>query len=747
MHALWARLGVFIVLVVSGGALGAAGGGPTSANEWDYCIPSTDRLDADGSGGSSHETIIDLARSMRPAVDINGSTAHFVGENYKCKMHQGLVRFVVPRAMKIDFSLEEFSVGGTSLVSVASKDLTPAAYDASTVMWDRGGVVEFYERRNREIEQYFVVPSRPSTAGDLVMRGRIATTLTPPIDGTKARVLIFLKDGKPAVCIKDAIVNDAAGRTLAVDLSYDAGQLCLRVPAAWLADATYPLTVDPTIGSLISVDASSSGGTSENDSSLLFHVVDAAYSSTKDEYIVVWNEMFAAGSDTTTTAEDDYDVWFCRVNASTGAIVASSPGATNPGYIADTPVQEGPAQVAYNALRGEYLCAYHMLDNSAYPTLAATLGQILGTVITEAGAPVAPTMFVINDDQMTGLWDMDPDVTAIGSGGWLAVWQHTSGTASGAPISARIVASAGTTTGSSVLATDDTLVVEGRPAVSYNATTGEAVVVWDTGTVSTSTSKEVRACVASLTSGLSLGATVAVSAVDATESRFADIAENPTTSEWLVVWEEVVTAGSVGLPLSGDIAAQLYKTTSGSLTTVGSLVPLVGGPTIDGFPRVAHSTPTNSYIVTWHRLTWSSPTPPSTLTDSNMIASRFSDSLSALESSASVTTATTIEFFGAVATRATYPQNAIVGWEFVDTSVLPTDYVPKCILFDMPGGTPPPGGGGVPPPGGGGGTPAAGGGGGGGKTCGCSAGADVGHGMLWTLALVVFLMVLSSYRR
>jgi hypothetical protein len=120
-----------------------------------------------------------------------------------------------------------------------------------------GAVTERYDLREAGPEQSFVIERRPGgPLGDLVVRGAVDSSLATadrePAHGT----LTFRdRDGRDLVDYGAAWAIDAIGRRLDVKTAVVDGAIELRVPAAWLADAAFPVVVDP----LVSVSTITSG--------------------------------------------------------------------------------------------------------------------------------------------------------------------------------------------------------------------------------------------------------------------------------------------------------------------------------------------------------------------------------------------------------------------------------------------------------------------------------------------------------
>ncbi|MCA8950737.1 MAG: hypothetical protein KDE27_14640 [Planctomycetes bacterium] len=120
--------------------------------------------------------------------------------------------------------------------------------------FDRGGVVEAYDVRADGLEQTFVIATRPAGVGDLVIRGDVATELVADARaGEHAAVDFRDADGNAIVRYGAATAVDAAGDRQPMTTAFGDGILTLRLDAAWLAAASYPIVVDPLLGNIFSV--------------------------------------------------------------------------------------------------------------------------------------------------------------------------------------------------------------------------------------------------------------------------------------------------------------------------------------------------------------------------------------------------------------------------------------------------------------------------------------------------------------
>lgn len=295
-------------------------------------------------------------------------------------------------------------------------------------------------------------------------------------------------------------------------------------------------------------------GTSNGDVSFLADSVAVAYNSTDNEYLVVWS----GEDDTGDLADLEREIYGQRIDAATGAELGtndfriSSMGADgNISFDADDPA------VAYNPTDNEYLVVWRGDDdqNGLVDNELEIFGQRLDA---ETGGPTGTDDFQISD--MGGSnGDADFDAT--------------------------------------------------RPAVAYNATNGEYLVVWQ---ADDTTDNEVEIWGQRLTA--STGAETGTNdfrisdmgpdANDAYDAADPDVVYNGTVNEYLVVWHGDDDTGSLA-DGENEIYGQRLDAVNGSPAGTNDFrISDMGASDGDtGFignsPAVAHDSVQDRYLVVW----------------------------------------------------------------------------------------------------------------------------------------------------
>lgn len=181
---------------------------------------------------------------------------HGLGNDFKAAFRSDSVEFTpaLGRRAERNFpvTLRTTSIGrGDELANVA--DAAPVANERR-VTYDRGDVVERHDVSARGIEQSFVFEHLPRGVGDLVVR--IAVTTDLPLARVGADGVRFERPNVGGVAIGAVTGIDARGERTGGSITCDGAVIELRLPAAFVDHATLPLVLDPQIGAVFPVTAS-----------------------------------------------------------------------------------------------------------------------------------------------------------------------------------------------------------------------------------------------------------------------------------------------------------------------------------------------------------------------------------------------------------------------------------------------------------------------------------------------------------
>ncbi len=167
---------------------------------------------------------------------------------------------------------------------LAGGDAKPVRAGQSFCFQHGANLVETWEPRARGIEQYFVLASRPA-AGDLVLGVEVTTDLEYRgyRDG-----LVFAAPGLGEITYGEGVVFDAAGQRAPIIPQFEAtatgrGSITLRVDAAFLDHAAYPVTVDPFVSNFAVTTSTRSQ----------FHP-DVVREPMSGDFVVIYEEVFTS---------------------------------------------------------------------------------------------------------------------------------------------------------------------------------------------------------------------------------------------------------------------------------------------------------------------------------------------------------------------------------------------------------------------------------------------------------------------
>jgi hypothetical protein len=252
------------------------------------------------------------------------ATAWAAGPDYKVGFAAGRVAFhpvlgpTAPRSLPVTWTTTEVIAGGMPLLAPA-----PAAQE-SFGDWrlERripGVMTEAWNVREDGVEQTFVFGA-PLGNGDLIVRGRLDSELdAAPIQPARHADIEFRDaSGRVVVRYGAARAFDAAGRWLDMETAFDGREVELRVPARWLAGATWPVTIDPLLSANTIVTGSQTVGAvriavDDESREFLIGVTRAVSASDHDAYVYVSSDTLGAG---TLILADQSSAYDTRVAAS-----------------------------------------------------------------------------------------------------------------------------------------------------------------------------------------------------------------------------------------------------------------------------------------------------------------------------------------------------------------------------------------------------------------------------------------------
>ncbi len=359
--------------------------------------------------------------------------------------------------VRFSYRLEAVTLGGETLYRQGERVAVPHIAD-NAARYERASILEeAYIARDRGVQQTFTLwEALPGIDGDLVIRGLLDTPLEATLLSPQDGVLFYLPNRQgvssdnradqtrtqAVLRYSGALVGDAAGRETWADLTLDGNRLILSVPGAWLAQATYPVVIDPMIGApaLVSDPRDMQGE------------LAVAYNGSGDEYLVVWGGYDTGGA--------DVDVIGQRVDADDTLLGSALP-------IGDTEALQDRPDVAYNPDDDLYLVVWR--DRRSYATSSDDVyGQMIAPDGALSGGDIA--LATASGQQRA------PMVAALpGEAGLVAMWNDMR---SGYDLYGRRVSTAGAPVGQAELMIDE---IGWLDSLSLAAHTGrpEALVAWE----------------------------------------------------------------------------------------------------------------------------------------------------------------------------------------------------------------------------------------------------------------------------
>ncbi|MCR9246535.1 MAG: hypothetical protein NXI31_15995 [bacterium] len=173
------------------------------------------------------------------------------GPGYKVSFHDGMT-FIpllgdrVTTNRTLSWRTESVRVGATQMMT--DHDANARRASDYRFEYDYGRFVEAYDVRTDGLEQTFVFSERPAVAGDLIITGTLSGNLTTTERAASHSALKFTGPDRIAdVTYGRAVAIDARGDTALMTTAVHGGRIELRLDAAFLESAAYPLVVDPLL--------------------------------------------------------------------------------------------------------------------------------------------------------------------------------------------------------------------------------------------------------------------------------------------------------------------------------------------------------------------------------------------------------------------------------------------------------------------------------------------------------------------
>ena len=370
----WIRCSLLAIFAVGAGAYACAGDAPEVPDalaEQDTPAPSVANDDplAVGDAGDAGVSRPEPFEPSEIALQNDELIADIV---------DGRLVFVPESGQTWEWTLASFA--GVQ-VDVGSRfAMQSASLDGGSIIVDRGEFVERYIDRGDAIEQQFVLPEPLDLEGeDLV------------IDGVVDHDYLHLdrfdegwawRTGEHGVTYGRAFVFDASGAEIPSRTRVNMSGTEIVVDGEALAQAAYPVTIDPLIGSVQRVSMMGTDGVGGDRDGVEAAI---AMNTDDDEYLVVWS---GANDGVGGQVEDEFEI-FASVLDSTGAEVVgeSDLRVSMMGINGDDAIDAVNPDVAWHSLADEYLVVWQ-------GHRAPGEWEIYGQRLNENGGNVGPMLVI-----------------------------------------------------------------------------------------------------------------------------------------------------------------------------------------------------------------------------------------------------------------------------------------------------------------------------------------------------------------
>jgi hypothetical protein len=208
------------------------------------------------------------------------------GRHYKAAFGDGMVFTpalgdAVPHNQELRYRLRSIRRGdGIVFADVGTDAPVIQRGERRVTMVHAAGLTERFDARPDGVEVSYEFAERPAGHGDLVVAAAITTALQPEprADGSFA----FVLPGLGGVTVGHVTGIDADGDTVRGSLHLHGDRLELRLPAEFVDAASYPLVLDPLIGTEFQI-----GVNDDSDA-------DVGYQHSVGLYLVAWKRRFSA---------------------------------------------------------------------------------------------------------------------------------------------------------------------------------------------------------------------------------------------------------------------------------------------------------------------------------------------------------------------------------------------------------------------------------------------------------------------
>ena len=306
-------------------------------------------------GGTANTGDINTAQNLlgTPQVSYTDLVGHEIedgihwvaGDRYKARFHNGTMEFTpalgnrAPYNMTWSYRFQRMEQGGGTL-AVATDHAQPEWDSAKRVIRiPRGpGIDEVHQVRPEGLEITYELAARPQGSGDLVVTATVVSELQARAGEYGAEGIDFRMPEVGGIHLTGVFGIDANGARTHGTLGWDGREMTFTLPGAFLDEATYPVVLDPTLGTAAEIDAPNGGN---NDTK-----PDIAFDLTNNIYAICWQRVFSLG---------DAQIRAARLDGTTYAAISPLFTAVSP--FASGTFHEKPA-IANNNFSDQFLVVW-----------------------------------------------------------------------------------------------------------------------------------------------------------------------------------------------------------------------------------------------------------------------------------------------------------------------------------------------------------------------------------------------------
>ncbi len=454
----------------------------------------------------------------------------------------------------LDFRLTQVRSGRTRLFHPGVPQRPPISPPGreDLVWYDRGEAFrEEYRLTEGGLEQRFLFLVPIALDGDLMLEGAFSGNLHPILRESTGEVQFLTPKGEALASYGRAIVEDALGRRTVAPLTLSGRHLRIVIPEEWLAQAAYPVLVDPLIGPNVALSTQPLSGDQEQ---------AAMASADGSAFLVAWQ------------SEGNGDDIYAQAVSAEGALLSETvPIAT---LLGD---QRHP-DVAANPGDGEYLIVWQdggflLPDWDIYAQRVADDGSRLGGSI---------AVYTGTNDQQNPTVALNPDDET-----YLVIWQSDDPATGRYHLYGQVVQANGALNGTAVSLYSSTAALS-DPEVAFNPVAGRYLLAWQEQSGRTDDWDLYGRIIGA--DGRPLGDAFAVAAAPQDQAVPA-VAASRNAEEFLVVWQAYTATGGLN-----DIHAQRVGADG---TLLGGRIEVAAGSDEQRAPQVATAGAVGQYLVAW----------------------------------------------------------------------------------------------------------------------------------------------------